>query len=102
MSTRRMCAAAQLNRASYYRFMGRVTEDPDMELRNTIQKIALSQPSYGYRRVQAELRRRGYQVNHKLVRRLMRVGHLLCWRRRSFVSTSISRSGHSLYPILVH
>src|SRR2546428_10273661 len=64
MSTRRMCAAAQLSRASYYRFMDRVTEDPDMELRNTIQKIALSQPSYGYRRVQAAPRRTGQHGNH--------------------------------------
>src|SRR5947199_10560048 len=100
MSTRRMCAAAQLNRASYYRFMGRVTEDPDMELRNTIQKIALSQPSYGYRRVQAELRRRGHQVNHKRVRRLMREDNLLLVRRRSFVRTTDSRHGFTVYPNL--
>src|SRR5437763_14449280 len=98
MSTRRMCAAAQLNRASYFRFMGRVTEDPDMELRNTIQKIALSRPSYGYRRVQAELRRRGHQVNHKRVRRLMGEDNLLCLRRRSFVRTYGSRHGFTVYP----
>ena len=100
MSARRMCAAAQLSRASYYRFVGIVAEDPDMELRDTIQKIALSQPSYGYRRVQAELRRGGQQVNHKRVRRLMREDNLLCVRRRSFVRTTDSQHGLRVYPNL--
>jgi transposase InsO family protein len=95
-----MCAAAQLSRASYYRFVGSVAQDPDMELRNTIQKIALRQPSYGYRRVQAELRRGGQQVNHKRVRRLMREDNLLCVRRRSFVRTTDSRHGFTVYPNL--
>lgn len=95
-----MCGAAQVSRSSYYRFVGSETEDPEMEVRSVVQKIALSQPSYGYRRVQAELRRRGQQVNHKRVRRLMREDNLLCLRRRTFVRTT--DSGHSLrvYPNL--
>jgi putative transposase len=100
MSARQMCAAAQLSRASYYRFVGSVAEDQDMELRNVIQKIALSRPSYGYRRVRAELQRRGHQVNHKRVRRLMREDNLLCLRRRSFVRTTDSRHGFTVYPNL--
>jgi transposase InsO family protein len=95
-----MCAAAQVSRASYYRFVGSEVQDQDMELRNAIQKIALSRPSYGYRRVQAELRRRGRQVNHKRVRRLMREDNLLCVRRRSFVRTTDSRHGFTVYPNL--
>ena len=95
-----MCGAAQVSRASYYRFVGRVAEDHDMELRNVIQKIALSRPSYGYRRVRAELQRRGHQVNHKRVRRLMREDNLLCLRRRSFVRTTDSRHGFVVYPNL--
>jgi putative transposase len=100
MSARRMCAAAQVSRASYYRFVGSVAEDPDMELRSEVQKIALSRPSYGYRRVQAELERRGHQVNHKRVRRIMREDNLLCVRRRSFVRTTDSKHGFSVYPNL--
>ena len=95
-----MCGAAQVSRASYYRFVGSVVEDPDMELRSVVQKIALSRPSYGYRRVQAELQRRGHQVNHKRVRRLMREDNLLCLRRRSFVRTTDSRHGFTVYPNL--
>ncbi len=100
MSARRMCAAAQVSRASYYRFVGSVAEDPDMELRSVVQKIALSRPSYGYRRVQAELERRGHQVNHKRVRRIMREDNLLCVRRRSFVRTTDSKHGFTVYPNL--
>jgi putative transposase len=96
-----MCGAAQLSRASYYRFVGSEAEDPDMELRSVVQKIALSQASYGYRRVQAELQRRGQRVNHKRVRRLMREDNLLCLRRRSFVRTTDSRHGFTVYPNLV-
>jgi putative transposase len=95
-----MCGAAQVSRASYYRFVGSVAEDPNMELRNAIQKIALNRPSYGYRRVQAELGRRGHQVNHKRVRRLMREDNLLCVRRRSFVRTTDSKHGFRVYPNL--
>ena len=100
MSARRMCGAAPVSRASYYRFVGRVVADQDMELRNLIQKIAVSMPSYGYRRVRAELKRRGHLVNHKRVRRLMREDNLLCLRRRSFVLTTDSRHGFPVYPNL--
>jgi len=100
MSARRMCATAQVSRASYYRFVGSVAGDPDMELRSVVQKIALSRPSYGYRRVQAELERRGHQVNHKRVRRIMREDNLLCVRRRSFVRTTDSKHGFTVYPNL--
>jgi putative transposase len=95
-----MCQAATVSRAGYYRFHGREPADPDMELRSQIQKIALANPYYGYRRVQAELQRRGQQVNHKRVRRLMREDNLLCLRRRAFVRTTDSRHGFSVYPNL--
>jgi len=71
-----------------------------MELRSQVQKIALQMPSYGYRRVQGELRRRGQRVNHKRVRRLMREDNLLCVRRRSFVRTTDSKHGFTVYPNL--
>lgn len=100
MSVRAMCAAAQVSRAGYYRFVGRVAADPDLELRSMIQKIALSLPTYGYRRVQAELKRRGHPVNHKPVQRLMREDNLLCLRRRSFVCTTDSGHGFTVYPNL--
>ena len=100
LSIRRLCQVSAVSRAGYYRFVGKVVEDPDMELRSQVQKIALQMPSYGYRRVQMELRDRGQQVNHKRVRRLMREDNLLCIRRRSFVRTTDSEHGFTVYPNL--
>ena len=72
-----------------------------MTLRNQIQHIALRWPAYGYRRVHAELVRRGWKVNHKRILRLMRSDNLLCVRRRKFLFTTDSRHGLPIYPNLV-
>jgi len=82
---RSLCAAVALSRASYYR--GRQGRDPEPEtvaLRDHMQKIALEFPAYGYRRITAELQRRGWICNHKRVLRLMRQDNLLCLRRRKW------------------
>lgn len=95
-----MCDAAEVSRAGYYRFAGRQEIDRDMRLRDTVQRIALEMPSYGYRRVCAELSRRLQPANHKRVQRLMREDNLLCIRRRSFVRTTDSEHGFRVYPNL--
>jgi transposase InsO family protein len=71
-----------------------------MDLRDTIQRIALEWPSYGWRRVTIELQHRGQTVNHKRVYRLMREDNLLCVRKRKFVMTTISNHGRKVYPNL--
>jgi putative transposase len=63
----------------------------EMELRSTIQAIAIEHKlRYGYRRLTAELRHRGFLANHKRVARLMRLDNLLSLRRSAFVSTTNS------------
>jgi len=82
---RSLCAAVALSRASYYRDrQGRDPEPETVALRDQIQKIALACPAYGYRRITAELERRGWSSNHKRVLRLMRQDNLLCLRRRKW------------------
>ena len=71
-----------------------------MKLRDALQRIALEFPSYGWPRMTAELRRRGWAVNHKRVYRLMRQDNLLCLRRRKFVVTTDSGHGLPVYPNL--
>ena len=71
-----------------------------MELRDTIQKIAVEWPSYGRPRMTQELRRRGWVVNPKRVRRLMREDNLLYVRKRKFVVTTDSNHGRKVYPNL--
>jgi transposase InsO family protein len=60
--------------------------------------MALEWPSYGRRRITAELRRRGGTVNPKRVYRLMREDNLLCVRKRKFVLTTDSNHGRKVYP----
>lgn len=80
----------------YYQPQGR----DETELRDLIEQIAAEFPRYGYRRITAELRRRGHLVNHKRVLRLMREENLLVQVRR-YVRTTFSRHGLGRYPNLV-
>jgi putative transposase len=99
MSIARMCATAAVSRAGFYRHRGQPeAERSDMDLRDEIQKIALEMPAYGRRRITAELKRRGWEVNHKRVHRLMREDNLLCLRRRKFVITTDSHHDYKVYP----
>jgi transposase InsO family protein len=94
------CRALLWPRASYYRTRQPAT-DADMSLRSLIQQAALGWPAYGYRRVTAELRRRGQCVNRKRVLRLMREDNLLCLRKRRFAHTTNSDHRLPVYPNLV-
>ena len=47
-----------------------------------------------------ELKRRGWEVNHKRVYRIMREDNLLCLRRRKFVVTTDSNHHRPVYPNL--
>jgi putative transposase len=80
LSIERMCQLAGVSRAGFYRSLQEHQPvEEDMEVRSTIQLIfAEHRRRYGYRRVSAELRRRGMLVNHKRVARLMRED--TCWR----------------------
>lgn len=90
-----------LSRATHYRYLASpLPTDPDLELRDHIQHIALDWPQYGYRRITAELHRQGVEVNHKRVLRLMREDNLLCLRKRRFISTTDSRHSLAIYPNL--
>ena len=96
-----LCQMTGLSRASYYRWRAQSHRDAaEMKLREALQRTALAFPTYGYRRITAELKRRGFQVNHKRVLRLMREDNLLCWRRKSFRVTTDSRHGWAVYPNL--
>ena len=96
-----LCQMTGLSRAGYYRRRVPLPTSPvEMEIRDELQKIALESPAYGYRRITAELKRRGLEVNHKRVLRLMREDNLLCLRRKSFVVTTDSQHDLPVYPNL--
>ena len=93
LSIERMCELMRVSRTSFYRSLQqREPEEESMEVRSAIQRVVLEhRRRYGYRRVTAELRRRGMPLNHKRVARIMREDNLLAVRRRQFVSTTDSR-----------
>jgi putative transposase len=96
-----MVKLGRVSRSGFYRFDDREPgPDPDMDVRDAIQKIAVEWPSYGRPRITAELRRRGWEVNPKRVYRLMREDNLLCVRKRKFVVTTDSNHTRKVYPNL--
>lgn len=99
LSIERMCQLAGVSRAGFYRSLQeREPVQEEMEVRSTIQQIVLEhRRRYGYRRVTAELRRRGMMVNHKRVSRLMREDNLLAVQPRAFVVTTDSKHELEVY-----
>ena len=102
LTIERMVELGRVSRSGFYRFQedGQAGPDPDLDLRDAIQHIALEWPSYGRPRITAELRRQGWIVNPKRVYRLLREDNLLCVRKRKFVVTTESNHGRRVYPNL--
>jgi putative transposase len=94
-----MCQLASVSRRSFYRSLKewQPTEE-EMEVRSVIQTVALEhRRRYGYRRITAELHRRGMQVNHKRVARIMREDNLLGVQPKLFVVTTNSNHKLEIY-----
>ena len=85
-------------RSSYY---AEPEDEPqDVEIVAEIRAITDEFEGYGYRRVDAELRHRGYTVNAKKVRRLMKENELNPRRRRRFVRTTDSDHDGPIFPLV--
>jgi putative transposase len=101
LSVAQMCETLGVSRIGYYRRpKGVAQSDADLQLREKIRAVALEMSAYGYRRVTAELRRRGVVANHKRVLRLMHEDNLLCLRKRKFIRTTDSNHSLAIYPNL--
>ena len=98
----RMCRLAEVSRAAYYR--GWERSEPLREetaLRDVVQRLALANRAYGYRRIGEKLRREGWWVNHKRLVRILREDNLLCLRKPLFKpATTNSRHGWRVWPNL--
>jgi putative transposase len=102
LTIERMVELGGVSRSGFYRYGEDRPRRPDgdMELRDAIHRIALEWPSYGRPRITAELRRQGWTVNPKRIRRLLKEDNLLCLRKRKFVVTTDSNHGRKVYPNL--
>jgi transposase InsO family protein len=99
LSIERMCRVSGVSRASFYRSLEeRMPVEEEMEVRSAVQQVAVEhRRRYGYRRIAAELRRRGMMVNHKRVARIMREYNLLAVQPKPFVVTTDSRHKLEVY-----
>ena len=99
LSIEHMCRLSGVSRAGFYRSLQeRMPVEEEMEVRSVIQQIAVEhRRRYGYRRIAAELRRRGMLVNHKRVVRIMREDNLLAVQPRAFVVTTNSQHKLEVY-----
>jgi putative transposase len=102
LTVERMCLLARVSRAGYYRHWAACKpREEETAVRDAVQRVALANRRYGYRRIAAQLRRDGVAVNHKRVLRLMREDNLLCLRTRPFVPmTTASRHTWRVVPNL--
>ena len=73
MSCARACRLAQFGRASWYR-RSRAKDQTALRLR--IRDLAHARPRFGYQRIWVLLRREGWRINRKRVRRLYRLDGL--------------------------
>lgn len=73
----------------------------NQNVKDEIMNIYMDKPFYGIRRITAELRQKGYTVNHKRVRRLHKATGLRTVYPRPHLSTSKPHPGHKVYPYLL-
>ena len=73
VATVRACRLARFSRAGFYR---KSTAKDQSALRLRIREIAHARPRFGYQRIRVMLRREGWPVNKKRVRRLYRLDGL--------------------------
>jgi putative transposase len=99
LSIERMCQLAGVSRAGFYRSLReRAPVEEEMETRSAIQSIVVEhRRRYGYRRITAELRRRGMPANHKRVLRILREDNLLGLQPRKFAVTTDSDHRFQVY-----
>jgi putative transposase len=99
LSIEHMCQLVAVSRRGFYRSLRqREPAEEETEVRSLIQQIALEhRRRYGYRRITAELHRRGVQVNRKKVARMMRDDNLLAIQPKRLVVTTNSKHTCEVY-----
>ena len=90
MSTVRSCRLAQFTRAAWYR---KRTARDQTALAMRIRDLAHARPRFGYQRITVLLRREGWPVNRKRVRRLYRLQGLQLRMRVRQAYVLASRAG---------
>jgi putative transposase len=93
-----VCETLGLARSSYYH---KAKHRDDGELRQAVRELSGEWPTYGYRRITAELQRAGWTVNHKSVAQIMAELGLQAKVKRRRMRTTDSRHGGPRFPNLM-
>lgn len=99
LSVRRQSDLLQINRSTLYYKPTRNEDEEDALVANEIHDIWREMPFYGYRRIRAELKRRGHPINEKRVRRLMEEMNIKALYPRP--RTTIRAAKDQIYPYLL-
>jgi len=97
LSIKCQCALLELPRSVHYYKAQEAVEET--EWMNLIADIYAQRPSDGYRKITAKLRNKGYVINDKKVRRLMRAMGLKSILPKP--RTTISNKENPVYPFLL-
>jgi transposase InsO family protein len=98
----RMCRAAGVSRAAYYRWRKHPAQAPDRDapVREAVHRVAGEFTRCGIRTTTAHLKRAGMKVGRDRVGRIMREEGLLIQPRKRFVATTDSNHAHKVWPNL--
>ena len=93
----------KMARSSYYykKTPDLQKDKEDTDLRDKIESIVVEHERYGYRRVTAQLKRDGSDVNHKRVQRIMQQEGLICKIKKRWVNTTDSNHPYPVAPNLL-
>jgi transposase InsO family protein len=95
-----LCDLLTVSRSSFYY---QPAEADESDLREAVNQLAAQFPTYGSRRLAAQLRRAPYKltVNRKRVQRVMREEQINCRVKRRAIQTTDSKHAFPRYPNLV-
>jgi len=100
ISITKQCKLLKIGKSSlYYKAVKIFSSETELKLLNAINDIYSEFPSYGYRRVQAQLVRDGFNVGRKLVRKAMRYMGIEALYPKP--KTTLANKEHKKYPYLL-
>ncbi len=94
----KQCQLLRISRSAVY-YQGAAVSDDELAVMRQIDEIHLARPFLGSRRISGELKDRGFTINRKRVRRLMRLMGIAAVYPKP--KTSKAAKGHKTYPYLL-
>lgn len=98
LSVRKKCELLGVTRSRMY-YRGKKDNSDDVDIMKEIRETYEKTPFYGYRRIHAVLKRKGYRINRKKVQRLMKAAGVQAIYPKP--KTTKKNVQHKIYPYLL-